>query len=122
MTPAQRLSYERAEKDGIVHLDALGETISVQHVFELVMRLKQICNFDPATGDSAKLEQLQADLAEVAESDRKAIVFSQWVEPLEILARNLRSLGPMLFHGKVHPKERPPFSTASKAIRASTFC
>ena len=71
LTPAQRLSYERAENDGIVQLNALGEKISVQHVFELVMRLKQICNFDPATGDSAKMEQLQADLAEVAESNRK---------------------------------------------------
>ena len=47
------------------------------------MRLKQICNFDPRTGESAKLEQLEADMAEVADSGRKAIVFSQWVEPLE---------------------------------------
>jgi SNF2 family DNA or RNA helicase len=106
LTAAQRLSYERAEKEGIVQLDALGETISVNHVFELVMRLKQICNFDPATRESAKMEQLQADLAEVAECDRKAIVFSQWVEPLEIMAQNLRSVGPLLYHGKVPQKER----------------
>jgi SNF2 family DNA or RNA helicase len=106
LTPAQRLSYERAEKDGVVQLDALGETITVNHVFELVMRLKQICNFDPATRESAKMEQLQADLAEVAECGRKAIVFSQWVEPLELLAQNLRSVGPLLFHGKVPQRER----------------
>jgi SNF2 family DNA or RNA helicase len=106
LTPAQRLSYERAETDGVVQLDALGETISVRHVFELVMRLKQICNFDPATKESAKMEQLQADLAEVAECNRKAIVFSQWVEPLEIMAQNLRSVGPLLFHGKVPNRER----------------
>ena len=62
----------------------------MQHVFELVMRLKQICNFDPLTGKSAKLEQLQADMAEVAESGRKAIVFSQWVEPLESWPRRWR--------------------------------
>src|SRR5262249_35358527 len=79
LTPAQRESYEMAETDGIVRLNELGDTITVQHVFELVMRLKQICNFDPATGQSAKLERLLADLAEVAESGRKAIVFSQWV-------------------------------------------
>jgi hypothetical protein len=29
-----------AEKEGIVRLNALGDTISVQHVFELVTRLK----------------------------------------------------------------------------------
>jgi SNF2 family DNA or RNA helicase len=106
LTPAQRDSYEMAEKEGVIRLNALGDTISVQHVFELVMRLKQICNFDPATGQSAKLEQLQADLAEVAESGRKAIVFSQWVEPLEILARKLREYGPLQYHGRVPSRER----------------
>jgi SNF2 family DNA or RNA helicase len=106
LTPAQRESYEMAEKEGVVRLNALGDTITVQHVFELVMRLKQICNFDPATGDSAKLEQLQADLAEVAESGRKAIVFSQWVEPLEVLARELAEFGPLQYHGRVPHRER----------------
>jgi SNF2 family DNA or RNA helicase len=106
LTPSQRQAYELAEKEGVVHLNALGETITVQHVFELVMRLKQICNFDPLTGQSAKLEQLQADLAEIADSGRKAIVFSQWVEPLVRLAGALAPLGPLQFHGRVPPAER----------------
>jgi SNF2 family DNA or RNA helicase len=106
LTPAQREAYTLAETEGVVRLNSLGDTISVQHVFELVMRLKQICNFDPLTGQSAKLEQLQADLAEVAESGRKAIVFSQWVEPLEVLARALAPVGPLLYHGKVPARER----------------
>jgi SNF2 family DNA or RNA helicase len=106
LTAAQRQAYELAETEGVVQLNALGDTITVQHVFELVMRLKQICNFDPLTGQSAKLEQLVADLAEVAESGRKAIIFSQWVEPLEILGRELAAFGPLLFHGKVPQRER----------------
>jgi SNF2 family DNA or RNA helicase len=108
LTPAQKESYELAEKEGVVRLNGLGATITVQHVFELVMRLKQICNFDPLTGQSAKLEQLQADIAEVAESGRKAIIFSQWVEPLEVLAQALEPYGPLLYHGKVPHKERQP--------------
>jgi SNF2 family DNA or RNA helicase len=108
LTPAQKASYEMAEKEGIIHLNELGDTITVQHVFELVMRLKQICNFDPATGDSAKLERLMADMQEVADSGRKAIVFSQWVEPLERLARALAPFGPLLYHGKVPHKDRQP--------------
>lgn len=107
LTPAQREAYMLAEKEGVVRLNELGDTITVQHVFELILRLKQICNFDPLTGQSAKLEQLQADVAEVAESGRKAIVFSQWVEPLEYLARALASWGPLQFHGKIPPKDRP---------------
>jgi SNF2 family DNA or RNA helicase len=106
LTPAQRAAYDRAEKEGIVQLNGLGDTITVQHVFELVMRLKQICNFDPATGQSAKLEQMAADMAEVAASGRKAIVFSQWVEPLEIIARALEPFGPLLYHGKIPHRER----------------
>src|SRR5205807_8114969 len=101
LTPAQRESYNLAETEGVIRLNELGDTITVQHVFELVMRLKQICNFDPLTGESAKLERLVADVAEVAESGRKAIVFSQWVEPLLILARELRDLGPLQFHGRL---------------------
>src|SRR5437870_8762083 len=86
LSPPQRASYDLAESEGIIHLNELGDTISVQHVFELVLRLKQICNFDPRTGESAKLEQLVADMDEVADNNRKALVFSQWVEPLETLS------------------------------------
>jgi SNF2 family DNA or RNA helicase len=118
LTPAQRAAYDRAEKDGVIQLDALGETISVQHVFELVMRLKQICNFDPATGESAKLEQLVADVQEVADNDRKAIIFSQWLQPLEVLARALAPYGPMLYHGKVPHREREPILARFKADRS----
>jgi SNF2 family DNA or RNA helicase len=106
LTGAQREAYALAEEEGVVRLNALGDTITVQHVFELVMRLKQICNFDPLTGHSAKLEQLQADLAEVADSGRKALVFSQWVEPLLFLAQALAPFGPLQFHGRISPRER----------------
>jgi SNF2 family DNA or RNA helicase len=106
LTPQQREAYDLAEKDGVVRLNALGETLTVQHVFELVLRLKQICNFDPATGQSAKLEQLQVDMQEVADSGRKAIVFSQWVEPLEFLGDALATFGPLQFHGRVPASQR----------------
>ncbi len=106
LTPAQQEAYTLAEKEGVIRLNSLGDTISVQHVFELVMRLKQICNFDPLTGDSAKLERLVADMTEVAESGRKAIVFSQWVQPLETIAKALEHVGPLQYHGRVPAKDR----------------
>ncbi len=94
LTPEQRESYRLAEEEGVVRLTELGEAATIQHVFELVLRLKQICNFDPATGDSAKLERLEADLEEVAASGRKAIVFSQWVGTLETLAATAGAVRP----------------------------
>ncbi|QEG31138.1 ATP-dependent helicase HepA [Gemmata obscuriglobus] len=108
LTPAQRAAYVRAENDGVIQLNALGDTITVQHVFQLVMRLKQICNFDPLTGESAKLVQLLSDMEEVAESGRKAIIFSQWVEPLEVLAKALAKYGPLQYHGKIPQPQRTP--------------
>ncbi|HID76406.1 MAG TPA: DEAD/DEAH box helicase [Planctomycetaceae bacterium] len=106
LVPEQRESYRRAEKDGVLRLSALGEGVTIQHVFELVLRLKQICNFDPATGASAKLERLEADLEEVAASGRKALVFSQWVETLRQLAVRLSRFGPLEYHGGVPPSRR----------------
>lgn len=108
LSPEQRETYDKAEKEGIVHLNELGDTITVQHVFELVMRLKQICNFDPRTGVSAKMEQLSADMEEVAESGHKAILFSQWVEPLEAIARSLEIHHPVQYHGKIPQPQRQP--------------
>ena len=123
LTPAQRASYDMAEKEGIVHLNEMGDTITVQHVFELVMRLKQICNFDPATGESAKLEQLLADMAEVAETGRKAIIFSQWVEPLEKIAAGADALSARCcITARCRTASASRSSIASRTTRASTSC
>jgi SNF2 family DNA or RNA helicase len=101
LTPEQRESYRLAEEEGLLRLTRMEPSVTIQHVFELVLRLKQICNFDPATGESAKLERLEADLEEVATSGRKAIVFSQWVQTLERLAQRLARFGPLQYHGRI---------------------
>ncbi len=108
LTPAQRAAYTLAETDGVIHLNELGDTLTVQHVFQLVMRLKQICNFDPRTGESAKMERLLSDMEEVAESGQKAIIFSQWVEPLHVIAKQLQKYNPLEYHGKIPQQERTP--------------
>ena len=106
LTPQQRDSYQLAEDEGSLKLTEMGDAVSIQHVFELVLRLKQICNFDPATGTSSKLERLMADLEEIAGSGRKAIVFSQWVGTLKRLARHLQRFGPLEYHGKIPQSRR----------------
>ena len=106
LTAEQWLSYQTAEDTGVVQLTDLGDEMSIQHVFELVLRLKQICNFDPVTGASAKLERLQADLDEVAASGKKAIVFSQWVRSLEQIAGRIPACRPLQYHGKIPSPKR----------------
>lgn len=106
LTPAQAATYQLAEEQGVVRLEDMGAELTIQHVFELVLRLKQICNFDPATGASSKLERLEADLDEVAASGQKAIIFSQWVRTLETLRDRLTRFGPLEYHGKIPVRRR----------------
>jgi SNF2 family DNA or RNA helicase len=106
LSPEQRETYHLAEEEGVLRLTEMGQQATIQHVFELVLRLKQICNFDPATGESSKFERLAADLDEVAASGRKAIIFSQWVATLETLAGRLAPLRPLAYHGRVPSNQR----------------
>ncbi len=106
MTPEQQETYFMAESQGAVRLSEMGDSITIQHVFELVLRLKQICNFDPCSGDSPKLQRLEADLEEIASSGRKAIVFSQWTETIFQLSKHLQRFGALEYHGKIPPSKR----------------
>ncbi|MFK8111723.1 MAG: DEAD/DEAH box helicase [Rubripirellula sp.] len=106
LTPEQWATYESAEQEGVIQLEELDQELTIQHVFELVLRLKQICNFDPATGSSAKLERLEADMEEVAASGKKAIVFSQWVKSIDKMVPALERFGPLQYHGRIPHKKR----------------
>jgi SNF2 family DNA or RNA helicase len=108
LSPAQRFAYDKAEKEGVIQLNELGDQISVQHVFELVLRLKQISNWDPLTGESAKLESLCADMEEIAASGGKAILFSQWTRSLDWLYERTKQYGTLVYHGGVPTKQREP--------------
>ncbi|GAA5505263.1 DEAD/DEAH box helicase [Novipirellula caenicola] len=106
LTPEQWSTYEQAESEGVIQLEKLDEMLTIQHVFELVLRLKQICNFDPVSGSSTKLERLVADMEEVAASGKKAIVFSQWVNSIDQMKPALEKFGPLEYHGRVPHKQR----------------
>jgi SNF2 family DNA or RNA helicase len=106
LTPEQAESYRLAEDEGVVRLREMKHELTIQHVFELVLRLKQICNFDPLTGSSSKFERLEADLEECAASGRKAIVFSQWVQTIAELGTRLARFHPAEYHGGVPSRRR----------------
>lgn len=106
LTAEQYESYQRAEEAGVLKLSGMGAEITIKHVFELVLRLKQICNFDPASGQSAKMELLRSDMEEVAASGQKAIVFSQWVDTLDQIADQLGEYNPLAYHGRIPSRQR----------------
>jgi SNF2 family DNA or RNA helicase len=104
LAPAQRVAYERAERDGIVRLASLGTELRINHVLELILRLKQICNFCPETGSSAKLADLRERLAEISAIGARALVFSQFrAHPfgIERLARDLADYHPLVLSGQL---------------------
>jgi SNF2 family DNA or RNA helicase len=98
----QREYYEQAEKEGIVQLRERGETVRVENVLELILRLKQICNFCPVTGTSAKLEDIRARLGTLESEGHRALIFSQFTDAtygVRAIASNLDAFAPLIYTG-----------------------
>jgi SNF2 family DNA or RNA helicase len=109
LEPRQRATYHRAEREGIIRLTALGADLRIHHVLELILRLKQICNFCPETGASAKLIDLRERMRQVITNGERALVFSQFVaEPFGVkrLARELEEYHPLVLSGDLPLKAR----------------
>ena len=106
LSPAQRQAYIDAETQGIAYLRELGHEITITHVLQLITKLKQICNFDPRTGDSCKVEYMKDVLDEIAEAGEKALVFSQFVKTLEYVRAELGEHSPLFYHGGLSARER----------------
>jgi SNF2 family DNA or RNA helicase len=109
LLPRQQVSYLRAEREGIVELRNRGETIQVQHVLELITRLKQICNLDPITEESAKLADIRERLEVLGEEEHRALLFSQYTDDtfgVAAVARHLSDFRPLTFTGAMRGATR----------------
>ena len=109
LNAAQRRSYEVAEQEGIVYLKSLGTEVGVQHVLELITRLKQICNADPRTGESSKLADISDRLDQLIAQGHKALVFSQYTGEgfgVALATKYLRGFAPLVISGEVAPEDR----------------
>ncbi len=106
---AQRESYNRAERSGIVWLRDAGRAATVTHVLELIVRLKQLCNVDPSSGQSAKMADIAARVADLMDEDRRALVFSQFTDGVfgvEWVAHQLRAHHPLTYVGSLSSAAR----------------
>ena len=107
LSPSQREAYDIAERNGIIYLKEKGEYATVQHVLALITRLKLICNVDPESGESCKLDFLLEELGTITEDGSKALVFSQYPgKTLRILEPKLIDFDPLLFDGKLTDRNR----------------
>jgi hypothetical protein len=111
----QREAYHRAEREGTLRLRQFGPSLTITHVLELISRLKQICNAEPVSGESAKLEDISARLATLVAEGHRALIFSQFTDGqfgVKMVARALRTFYPVTFTGAMSARQR------SEAVRA----
>ncbi len=109
LMPRQRASYDRAELEGVVYLKSLGTEATIVHVLELITRLKQICNADPRTGDSSKIEDIAGRVSEIAARDHKVVIFSQYTSStagVGLIERRLAEFRPLVLTGDTPVPER----------------
>ena len=85
---------------------ANGVPVSQANLLALITRLKQLCNYDPASGESVKFDALTLILESLSVTTDKVIVFSQYVQTLEWLSKNLTNFPHGLYHGQQSERER----------------
>ena len=71
-------------------------------------RLRTLCDYDPESGASIKIDRIVDLVSQVGDVGEKAVVFSYLLEPLRLLATRLRSLGIgfRVLDGSMDSKER----------------
>lgn len=105
----QQLTYDRAERDGVLQLEERGAEIRIEHVLELILRLKQICNFCPRTGQSAKLADIRGRMETLTDEGHRALVFSQFTDErfgVAAVRRALEEFNPLTYTGGMTGFER----------------
>lgn len=98
LLPEQRLSYDSRAA-------AVRSNGSSSDLLAIVTALKQICNFDPSTGVSCKLEVLNDIVRSLTGSQDKLLIFSQYVETLNRLKESLE-IETEVYHGGLSASER----------------
>lgn len=105
----QREAYDRAEQEGIIRLTEAGDSATVTHVLELISRLKQLCNYEPVSGESAKLADIVERIRTLVEEGHRALIFSQFTDDRYGVGRVVKQLAefnPLCFTGALSAAQR----------------
>lgn len=105
LTPEQWKSYEREYQTAKTIIS--GPHVTRALIFTRITKLKEICNIDPVTGKSAKLEYLIDQLEDIIGAEQKALVFSQFPNvTLRRITSQLDRFHPAVFDGSLNDTER----------------
>jgi SNF2 family DNA or RNA helicase len=106
MGDLQRRAYDAAWGAGVGELSSGPRPVAATSLFALITKLKQLCNVDPESGESCKLDALDLLLESAAASQQKVIVFSQYVTTLHWLAERIQSVPTSIYSGEQSSAER----------------
>lgn len=101
----QRQAYRRMWRTRNEWVDRADGVTDYANLLGIITKLKQLCNYDPASQQSAKLDALQSVLDDVRHSREKVLLFSQYVETLRWLAERL-GVPYELYHGGMDDREK----------------
>lgn len=101
----QRRVYESVWSERLSRLDQQHSSARAVSMLALLTHLKQICNFDPTTGESAKWDALQSLLESIEHNRGKVLLFSQYVKTLEWLSNRL-AIAHEVYHGGLSADHR----------------
>ena len=105
----QQDAYLRSWEGRWKNLDTSPKGVSSANLFAIITKLKQLCNYDRESGQSAKLNVLLDILEIQTATDDKIIIFSQYVETLKWLASRIKNVPHEIFHGGLSQLEREKF-------------
>ena len=88
LTPRQQRAYVSARSRSL--------PMEVGEVLQRLTLLRSICDFEPISGASAKLDRVLEILQKVEDSGEKAVVFSYLLRPLKLLAQRMSREQPPL--------------------------
>ncbi len=101
----QRQAYESVWSERYNDLNQQPGSRRTASMLALLTHLKQICNFDAATDESAKWDALHGILDSIDQAGGKVLLFSQYVETLKWLSKRL-AMNHELFHGGLSADHR----------------
>lgn len=84
-----------------------GSNNFTSSMLALITRLKQVCNFDPVSGESSKREALGLIIDGLVSADHKLLVFSQYVKTLRWLAQEIAGTATVdIIHGGLPERDK----------------
>ena len=127
MSSEQWQTYRALEQREWEAFQKEGVKTNKVHIFAVLLRLVQTCNFDRDTGRSAKADYLMRQLSDTLtdkQPEVKAIVFSRFVETLQHLEKSLLRFKPIIYHGGLSDNQRDAvlhqFRTEGRLLLMST--